>query len=307
MNDNPELTGLRHPAASVLFTLVIVAIGAFVGPMIGLLAVLPFVEGGLLDLQKALGDPLAHPEIKVPFLVMQGFGTLIGMILIPWLFLNAQRRKLSDVFKTHWYAQPVVIVILIVIVFMGVNSFFVEWNQGVRFPFWDDYFRDMEEKLAEATKFITHFDSTSDLLIAAVVIAILPAIGEELVFRGMIQNDFYRATGNPHVAIWVAAIIFSAIHFQFFGFLPRLLLGALFGYIYYWSGSLWLAVLAHFVNNGFTIVGLYLYQRKIIDLDVESTQSVPWQGVLTSAVLTIVLLYMFKTFWDKKAKPAIPE
>ena len=108
---------------------------------------------------------------------------------------------------------------------------------------------------------------TAQLIIGFLVIAVLPAIGEEIIFRGMIQNDFYRATRNIHLSIWISALLFSAIHIQFFGFFPDCFLVRLFGYLYYWSGNLLMPMLAHFINNGFTVATLVLTQKKAISID----------------------------------------
>src|SRR5690606_4911795 len=145
------------------------------------------------------------------------------------------------------------------------------------------------------------FHSAGELMFALVIIAILPAVGEEIVFRGLIQNELLRGTRNVHVAIWVAAILFSTIHFQFYGFVPRLLLGALFGYLYYWSGNLMLAILAHFVNNGVSVVALYLYQQGKFAFDIESQEAAPPQMVIISTILTAGLLYYFYIYYrDRK-------
>ena len=119
------------------------------------------------------------------------------------------------------------------------------------------------------------------------MIGVLPAIGEEVLFRGVLQRKLTEHWVNPHLAIWVAAALFSAIHVQFYGFLPRLLLGALFGYLYYWSGSLLIAIFAHFVNNGVMVLMLYLYQRKLVDYNIEDNESVPWTAALVSLVVTV--------------------
>ena len=169
---------------------------------------------------------------------MQAVGAVIGMVVIPFYFLRAQKRNLPDLFSTP-YAQPALIIAILVVVFMGFNSIFIKWNQDVNLPYWiENWAKPMEEKLAELTTFMTTYDSTAQVVFAFVVIAILPAIGEEIIFRGMIQNDLMRATRNAHVSIWFAAFLFRAIHFQFYGFIPRMLLGALFGYLYFWSGNL---------------------------------------------------------------------
>jgi membrane protease YdiL (CAAX protease family) len=138
------------------------------------------------------------------------------------------------------------------------------------------------------------------LLIALVIIAVLPAIGEELVFRGLIQNELFRGTKNIHVSIWIAAFLFSAIHIQFFGFVPRLLLGALFGYLYYWSGNLSLAILAHFVNNAVSVVALYLYQHGKFTFDIESPESAPPNVVIVSTLITAGLLFYFYKYFQAR-------
>jgi membrane protease YdiL (CAAX protease family) len=132
------------------------------------------------------------------------------------------------------------------------------------------------------------------LLVGMFVIAVLPAVGEELVFRGIVQRRLYTLVRNPHVAIWTAALAFSAIHVQFFGFFPRLLLGALFGYLYYWSGNLWYPIFAHFVNNGFTLLMLYLHQQGSVEMDIESIETVSWSVALISLVSSGALLYFFR-------------
>jgi hypothetical protein len=90
------------------------------------------------------------------------------------------------------------------------------------------------------------------------MIALLPAIAEELIFRGVFQTIFQRLFRSGHLAIWVTSLIFSTIHFQFFGFIPRLILGLVFGYLFYWSGTLWLPVISHFLNNAFPVIMTYI-------------------------------------------------
>jgi membrane protease YdiL (CAAX protease family) len=125
-----------------------------------------------------------------------------------------------------------------------------------------------------------------EFLAAIVILAIVPAIGEELLFRGILQNKIEMLSKNKHIAIWITAFIFSFIHFQFYGFVPRLLLGALFGYLYIWSGNLTIPILAHFINNGFTLLLLYA--------GVNFEMSVPMEITILSFILVISFLYIFK-------------
>ncbi len=298
---------LRTPLVSILLTLLIFFLGfQIIGPAIGGTIALLFYSGTESEYWKLLENPLGNPDSKIILLVMQASGALIGLILLPAYLMRRQGRKLSNYFATP-HLRPVIIVPILVIVFMGVNAIFIHWNKGIHLPFGlEDWARPLEEKLGELTVFITQYDSQLQMILAFIVVAVLPAIGEEIVFRGMIQNDFYRATRNAHLSIWISAFLFSAIHLQFYGFFPRMFLGALFGYLYFWSGNLWMPVLAHFVNNGFTLVSLYLYDKGAIAIDMENTQPTLWQ-VLFSIVFSAFLLYAFKNFYNNQPKTDIPD
>ena len=134
-------------------------------------------------------------------------------------------------------------------------------------------------------------DTFGGLLFNLLVIALIPAVGEELTFRGVLQQSLTRGLKNPHVAIFLSAAIFSFIHFQFLGFLPRMFLGILLGYMFYVSGSLWTSILMHFVNNGAAVVLYYLNHKGIINVDVDHFGAVDslWMVGL-SVVATIALI-----------------
>lgn len=180
--------------------------------------------------------------------------------------------------------------------FMVVNSAIGEWNMNLDFGNSDfaNWAKTSEEQLRVITEHITDFKSTGHFILAFVVIAVIPAIGEELIFRGLIQNLFSRAFGNPHVAIWVSGFIFAAIHMQFFGVAPRMMLGVVFGYLYHWSGNLTVAMVAHLFNNGLALLLLYLAQSGTIEVSPEEMeQSAPWPAVLVFVVISALLLNVF--------------
>jgi membrane protease YdiL (CAAX protease family) len=166
--------------------------------------------------------------------------------------------------------------------------------------------KNAESQATNLTKVMTTFATPSEVLIGLLVIAVLPAIGEEVVFRGLFQNELMRASGNIHVAIWLSAFIFSTIHFQFYGFIPRLLLGGLFGYLYFWSGNLLIPIVAHFFNNAFGVIMIYLYQHKITDLNVEDNTAAPITYVLMNLFITAGLLYYFRKHYQgiRENRPA---
>jgi membrane protease YdiL (CAAX protease family) len=291
-----------HPVLSILLTLVLVFAGFnLIGPFIGFFISVPFYDGSMTEMLTGLQHPTADPGIRTTLMILQACGTFFGLIVVPWTLLRKQGIPLGDFFNQRLYVQPVILIVFIVVMFIIADSVIAVWNQNIDFPDWlsgfEKWARASEDTMTELTKFVTQFDSFGAMVFGLVVIAILPAIGEEIVFRGLIQNDLFRGTRNIHVAIWTSAIVFSAFHLQFFGFFPRMLLGALFGYLYYWSGSLLMPIIAHFINNGLIVVSLYLYQRGIITVDMESNEAAPWSAVISSAVMLGLLIYFYRNFY----------
>ena len=114
-----------------------------------------------------------------------------------------------------------------------------------------------QEDLAERLTMTLLSDNHVEAIIAnLIVIALAAGITEEFLFRGALQRVIGKYTTNPHTVIWIAAALFSAFHLQFYGFLPRMLLGAYFGYLLYWGKSIWLPVFAHFTNNAVAVIGM---------------------------------------------------
>jgi membrane protease YdiL (CAAX protease family) len=295
------------PLSLFVLTFLVAGFGfIFIGPVIGFFLSIPFFEGSITEQMAKMIDPTSFPEFRTPLYIMQGAATLIGLGLLPSLFWFAVEHKgITSWFAgKKFYGVTLVITFVMTVSFMATNTIFIDWNAHLHFPDsmkgFEDWARTYEDRAEELTKYMTQFSSAGEFLLAFVVIAILPAFGEELVFRGMLQPQLFRATKNIHVAIWITAILFSAFHIQFFGFVPRMLLGALFGYLYYWSGNLLMPMFAHFVNNGFSVLMLYLNQKGISEMDMESTESAPWPAVIIFTLVAGAMLYYFKKFYDQK-------
>lgn len=161
------------------------------------------------------------------------------------------------------------------------------------------------EKEAEAlTMLFLKSETTWILLVNLFIIAIVPGIGEELFFRGFIQKTFLRIL-NPHVAIWVTAVLFSAVHFQFMGFIPRMLLGAYLGYLAYYTGSILPSMLAHTFNNGMQVLMVYFNQDMLgMNVDDPKNQKFTVWEIVMSVVLTagtiIMVWYLSNRFSQNK-------
>jgi hypothetical protein len=305
---NESLVSDRNPLLSILLIMLMVLIGfLFVGPAIGIAIASLFYEGNLLvDLQ--LAEPSSN--IALPLLIVQGVTSLLGLVVIPLLYLKfIEHRSPAAFFKheTDW-VKTLGMLIPLWLCFLVSISPIVEWNMHLKFTGSLEEFgkwaRGLEDKALQMTNLITGFSSFSEFAFAIVVIGILPGIGEELVFRGLIQNELYRSSKNMHAAIWASAILFSAIHMQFFGFVPRMLLGAVFGYLYYWSGNLWVPMIAHFFHNSFTLTMLYLYKINLIDIDIDSQESAPLPFVAFSAMVTFALLYFIWKHYKRAQQSA---
>lgn len=151
---------------------------------------------------------------------------------------------------------------------------------------------------------VLRMENFSEFLMALTVAAIAPAVGEELLFRGVLQPRIQESTRDLHIGVWVTAALFSAIHLQFVGFLPRMFLGALLGYSLVWSGSLWLPIILHFVFNAIQIVGAYLSPESFkVSESPEAIEAPPWWLVLVSAGLVFYIVRQ----WMARNKTTEPE
>lgn len=193
--------------------------------------------------------------------------------------------------------------IFLVFVFMLLVIPFVNLlgaiNQQLILPQWlhglEVWMKATEAEIAQVTQKLLLIDNFTLLLFNILVVAILPAIGEELLCRGVLIQIFKNWKGI-YVAIWLTAFLFSAVHLQFYGFLPRLLFGAFFGYLLLWSKSMWLPIFAHFINNATAVIFYYLAKNgfNLIDLDTIGTGDTLWVGIV-SFLLTVFGVILIKT------------
>lgn len=270
----------------------------FVGSTIGLFAFslvtgAPFEKA--ITFQQHLKD---YPNTYLGIMLLQVFSTplsFIGASLFYWYVIEKQSIQTLSFQPTT--LQVLMIVAVLVISFMPFDAIFIEYNQKMQLPNamkgLEEWMKNSEKSTGELTKFLTTFENPAQFVLAILVVAVMAGISEELLFRGILQNLAWKAFKNPHTAIWFAAFWFSFIHLQFYGFVPRMLLGAMFGYLYYWTQNLWLSMFAHFVNNGFTLLMTYLYQMKVTKTDIEQTDSVPVGMALISGLFTVLLLRWF--------------
>lgn len=276
-----------------------VLIGLVLGQALGMTLAAVQLGVSFEDFGKLTEKPLQHPELWLGIMLVQGASALSGFVIAPLLFWRLVMRQSWQTFlaspapSTYAY----VLVGVLVVAAMPFNGWVVALNKSMQLPAFlegvETWMRQKEDSLADLTKLLTTISSPWQLAVAMLVVAVIPALGEELLFRGMIQPLFARSGGNHHVGIWASAAVFSATHLQFYGFVPRLLLGVLFGYLYHWSRDLRVPIVAHFVNNGFSLFMLYLFQQRLTAINVEESHSVPLAAAAGSALITLLLLRIF--------------
>lgn len=296
-NPQPQLSPLVSMLFLMMFCLGGLLIGQFIGYIIGQAFGIDMTEVGALYSDSAN---------RVPLLLSQFAYSVMLFIVAPYVFLSYFDKDLLKGKVIGTGKLPLKLVLLTVVIlfsYFPVSAYLVGWNESISLPesmaAFEQGLKDMEATFSNLTKFIVAFDSFGQFLLGLVVIAVIPAIGEEYLFRGVLQTYFGKLFKNIHVAIWLTAFIFSAFHLQFYGLIPRMALGALFGYLFAWSGRLTYAMIAHFINNGVTLLMVYLYHNGSISTNIEDTPAFPLLPAVIALVLTGFLLVVFKKNADK--------
>lgn len=294
------------PAASQFwFLMALFFVGISLFSILAALAAVPFlgIESveDLRDLPALLSN-YNDPKMVNGLRLMQTISAL-GTFVIPALvfawMVSSKRMEYLGLIKGINFKQ-VVLAVLIIIVALPLINLLAAWNSQLSLPESmqgiERWMRNTELEAAQLVEAFLQMNSLTDLFLNLFVIAFLAALGEELFFRGAMQKVLSEWTKNPHWGIWITAFLFSLLHIQFLGFVPRLLLGALLGYLYWWSGSLWLPMIVHFVNNGFAVVLSYLSQRGLIQEGIEDVgnESSDWLYVVLSLALTAGLIFLFR-------------
>ena len=273
--------------------------------ILGLLVsfIIAFIALFLMYGMELINNPaiLVTPTLKYrPALQILLFAQSVGLFLIPPLLLAITEGKRFHVF--YGFKKPQIKLIALVFFLIIVSAPIMEWvtviNQQMKLPSFlrgvEEWMRHSEDSLMETTMLLLKMNSIQEFLVNLFLIAFVAAVAEELMFRGAVQRIFSRMFNNAHVAIWLSAFVFSAIHMQFYGFIPRFLLGAGFGYLYLWSGSIWYSILAHFLNNAFAVCQAYYLQKNDLPMDFENVSYFAWYGYILSFALTIVTFQIFK-------------
>ncbi len=244
--------------AKLLLLLLMVLFFLILGSAAAVMIAVPLFGYDMNTLYRLIGNPDPDQIAVVKFfqIVQSVFLFILPSLLAAWLFSTNTGKYLQADRKASPYTLLLVLVSLFIAV--PVMNFVTYYNTKLDLPDGlsglENAMKTMEESAGKLTELFLQSNSYGDLAVNFLMIAILPAIGEEFLFRGILQKLFIDWTKSIHVGVILAAFIFSFIHFQFYGFIPRFLLGLYFGYLLVWSSSIWVPVAAHLINNGIAVV-----------------------------------------------------
>ncbi len=293
-----ESQGFRPFVALILLLSLIFLFSAVFSLAGAYLAVWIFGIDSIQAFTASFDNQLQYPEAMI---FLQGF-TAFGTFVLPALVyarIAASRPVSFFTLDRPISKQLLFLAVAALIAGQGLVTITAWLNQQIAFPEWTGALgrslNEMNEKVDRGYRIFLDIHSFGRLLVMLLVAGIIPAFGEEFLFRGIVQRLFQRWTRSGHLAVWLAALIFSLIHMQFLNFLPRLILGAMLGYLFLWSGRLWYSIAAHFFNNAVLLVYAYVYVIQGGDpAALQSNADFQWLPVVFLSLLSLLLLYFFK-------------
>jgi len=295
------LAGLR-PAEKFLFSVVMLFILGLAFQFLGAFLA-AWIYGFRVSDVLALGA-YEDPNYVAASKLIQMLGS-VGTFIVPALLFSFLFE--GDLFSLYRFRNPVGMTPMLLVIMMMVSvipfiNYMAEVNLKMEIPLraLDELLRSLESTAEEMMHAFTATKSLGGLLVNLLMIAVIAALGEELIFRGLLQSLIGDLLKNIHLAILVTALFFSAFHFQFFSFLPRFFLGIILGYLMYYGQSIWYPILAHFVNNAMGVIYYYFNSRGSADdmLEEIGTSTL----IPVAAVVSLALFLLFGLLWYKQVE-----
>jgi len=246
----------------VALILLVFGLGIFIS-LLGILLSIPFLDGHFTEAltQMSSMDSTQQINLMKYFQIITQFGFFL---IPPLIYAFLIQKDIVAYFNMKQLPGFIFTILGILIIFLAnpFNEWLVYQNNKISLPGflsdWETWMREAEEAAAFATNKFLEMNHFSDYLLNIFMIGLMAALGEELLFRGAFQPLMIKIFKNPHIGIWAVAIVFSLIHFQFYGFFARMFLGAILGYAYFYTKNLWVPIIAHFFNNSLAVTYVYL-------------------------------------------------
>jgi uncharacterized protein len=295
------------PPTKILLLLFLVLGFLLISSILGILVAKPLFRMNVSEIYQILSNPDAENLGLVKYfqIIQSIFLFLVPALIAAWLY--------SQNMPQYLYAdkKPAVLTLVVVMVTLAVAIPFLNalalFNSEMVLPHWmhsvEVKIKSLEETAGRLTGLFLTGGNGFTLALNMFMIAVLPALGEEFLFRGLIQRLLIEWTKNKHAGIWIAAFVFSFIHFQFYGFLPRFLLGLYFGYLLVWSSSIWVPVTGHFINNGVAVLYYHFATKPMGETSMDKLgTSKEFDYVLYLSLISTVMLLIFTYRKEKERK-----
>lgn len=288
-NPNPsEDNGIWPWSTFFVFLLLTVLLGGMIGTLLVYLLTTTYGVDLITVLEQLSTENTASRRnfIRAANFITHTMSFAIPALVVAYFFYRKRwykALKLDRIPKSWnaWWGT------LFILVAFPLSQFAFWLNKQIPLPNWAHKMEDSAEGMIES---LLVMESPWELAFTLLVVAITPAIGEELIYRGLLQQKLTERV-NAHLAIWLSALIFSAFHLQLEGLIPRMFLGGILGYLFYWTQNLWIPIMAHFFLNAFQVLIPYFYSDAFKQLDLDQPLAVNWLATLCSAVLTFGIGY----------------
>lgn len=244
-------------------------------------------------MKEGMNDPANANAVKL----IQAISVILGFLLPAFFtsFLLSRKPLRLMGFQRPISIKQIGLVLLIMFMSLFVAGALGYFNTWIPIPTgWRTAFDKLEETYLRQVEIMAGLKSFGDYIVGLIIMAFLPALCEESIFRGGLQNFLKRATNNAWLSIIIVSILFSLVHFSYYGFLSRFFLGIVLGLIYYYTGSLWLSILGHFFNNALAITQLYFYSREGKNIREAMSEELPYYWGIAAVPILIFLFLLLK-------------
>lgn len=284
-----------------------VGAGVIIGALVSVVIWLAMTGRPVLNMQ----NDILNPQYYTAIMMMQAVSTFFMFFLPVYLTALICYRNPSKFmgFNTHINYKQILIILGILLLTFPLSGALAEVTKLIPIPnTWEIKFKAMEAAREAQEKALININSFSRYVFSMIIIALLPAIFEEVCFRGGLQNILTRWFKGPWAAIIITSIIFSAVHVSYYGFLVRFVLGLVLGLIFYYSGSLWLSILFHFLYNGLQVTALYVATMQGNKSSKEIEENFPlWAGIIALAFIIFAFIKFRQISLLQQQKYLMPE
>ena len=289
--------------------LLLIAVSFVLTMVIGLVVAIPIFGTSILENFTNLND--SFDESTISFLKYFQVVNQIGIFILPvLLYAWLENRNVGSYLRINCKLGVIHLMLSVLLIFVSIPviNWMVEINQQMSLPDFmkgiENWMRESEDKTNKLTEIFLNVNTINGLIINLFIIAFLAAVGEELLFRGVVLRLILEGTKSIHLAIILSSVLFSAIHMQFYGFLPRAILGILFGYVFILTDTLWIPIILHFIFNGITVVAAYLFNKGLISTDIDSIGTSNSSMIIIGSFV-LMIFFLFLLYRKKLTNPIL--